>query len=33
MIGYLNAFMMYTTASAMAVALVLFVRRRGRPAV
>jgi len=28
MIGYLNAFMMYTVASALAVALVLFVRRR-----
>jgi len=28
MIGYLNAFMMYTVASAMAVALVLLVRRR-----
>ena len=28
MIGYLNAFMMYTIASALAVALVLIVRRR-----
>jgi MFS transporter, DHA2 family, multidrug resistance protein len=28
MIGYLNAFMMYTAASALAVALVLIVRRR-----
>ncbi len=30
MIGYLNAFVMYTIASALAVALVLIVRRRAR---
>ena len=30
MIGYLNAFMMYTIASALAVALVLIVRRRAK---
>jgi hypothetical protein len=29
MIGYLNAFMMYTVASGLAMALVLMVRRRG----
>ena len=32
MIGYLNAFMMYTIASALAVALVLIVRRRASTA-
>ena len=32
MIGYLNAFMMYTAASALAVALVLIVRRRASTA-
>ena len=32
MIGYLNAFTMYTVASALAVVFVLMVRRRRRPA-
>ena len=31
MIGYLNAFMMYTVASGLAIAFVLLVRRRGSP--
>jgi DHA2 family multidrug resistance protein len=31
MIGYLNAFMMYTVASVLAVAFVLLVRRRALP--
>jgi DHA2 family multidrug resistance protein len=31
MIGYLNAFMMYTATSAIAVVLVLMVRRRRTP--
>ena len=33
MIGYLNAFMMYTVTSALAVAFVLMVRRRRGPLV